>query len=71
MKSDEETRAREEAEQTLGSFRKASAVDLERRLESLMDEIVFLRKVHDEEIQELSSMSLWSWSSPSRTSPRP
>uniref|UniRef100_A0A8C3AZD9 Internexin neuronal intermediate filament protein alpha n=1 Tax=Cyclopterus lumpus TaxID=8103 RepID=A0A8C3AZD9_CYCLU len=48
--------------ETLRSFRKdvddATAVrlDLERRLESLMDEIVFLRKVHDEEIQELSSM---------------
>uniref|UniRef100_A0A8C3GC72 Internexin neuronal intermediate filament protein alpha n=1 Tax=Cyclopterus lumpus TaxID=8103 RepID=A0A8C3GC72_CYCLU len=58
----QEMRAREEAEQTLRSFRKdvddATAVrlDLERRLESLMDEIVFLRKVHDEEIQELSSM---------------
>uniref|UniRef100_A0A8C3B197 Internexin neuronal intermediate filament protein alpha n=1 Tax=Cyclopterus lumpus TaxID=8103 RepID=A0A8C3B197_CYCLU len=62
VKCDEEMRAREEAEQTLRSFRKdvddATAVrlDLERRLESLMDEIVFLRKVHDEEIQELSSM---------------
>ncbi|XP_075933399.1 internexin neuronal intermediate filament protein, alpha a [Anarhichas minor] len=61
-KCDEEMRAREEAEQTLRSFRKdvddATAVrlDLERRLESLMDEIAFLRKVHDEEIQELSSM---------------
>lgn len=55
-------RAREEAEQTLRSFRKdvdeAATVrlNLERRLESLMDEISFLKKVHDEEIQELSSM---------------
>lgn len=62
MRYDEEARAREEAEQTLRSFRKdvddATAVrlDLERRMESLMDEISFLRKVHDEEIQELSSM---------------
>lgn len=62
MKCDEEMRAREEAEQTLRSFRKdvddatAIRLDLERRLESLMDEIAFLRKVHDEEIQELSSM---------------
>lgn len=55
-------RAREEAEQALRSYRKdvddATAVrlDLERRVESLMDEIAFMRKVHDEEIQELSSM---------------
>ncbi|XP_059215242.1 internexin neuronal intermediate filament protein, alpha a [Centropristis striata] len=62
VKYDEETRTREEAEQTLRSFRKdvddATAVrlDLERRVESLMDEISFLRKVHDEEIQELSSL---------------
>ncbi|XP_038570764.1 alpha-internexin-like isoform X1 [Micropterus salmoides] len=62
VKYDEEVRAREEAEQTLRSFRKdvddATAVrlDLERRVELLMDEISFLRKVHDEEIQELSSM---------------
>ncbi|KAI3362589.1 hypothetical protein L3Q82_001677 [Scortum barcoo] len=62
VKYDEEVRAREEAEQTLRSFRKdvddAAVVrlDLERRMESLMDEISFLRKVHDEEIQELSSL---------------
>ncbi|CAI5653309.1 unnamed protein product [Oreochromis niloticus] len=61
-KYDEEVRAREEAEQTLRSFRKdvddAAAVrlDLERRVESLMDEISFLKKVHEEEIEELSSM---------------
>ncbi|XP_074532468.1 alpha-internexin-like [Halichoeres trimaculatus] len=62
MKYEEEVRTREEAEQTLRSFRKdvddAATVrlDLERRVESLMDEISFLRKVHDEEIQELSSL---------------
>ncbi|XP_029305663.1 internexin neuronal intermediate filament protein, alpha a [Cottoperca gobio] len=62
VKYDEEARARDEAEQTLRSFRKdvddATAVrlDLERRVESLMDEISFLRNVHDEEIQELNSM---------------
>lgn len=62
MKCDEEMRTREEAEQALRSYRKdvddATAVrlDLERRVESLMDEIDFIRKVHDEEIQELSSM---------------
>ncbi|KAM7408157.1 hypothetical protein PAMA_002038 [Pampus argenteus] len=61
-KYDEEVRVREEAEQTLRSFRKdvddATAVrlDLERRMESLMDEISLMRKVHDEEIQELRSM---------------
>uniref|UniRef100_A0A3Q3WLF4 IF rod domain-containing protein n=1 Tax=Mola mola TaxID=94237 RepID=A0A3Q3WLF4_MOLML len=59
---DEELRAREEAEQTLRSFRKDTddaatiRLDLERRVESLMDEISFMRKVHDEEIQELNSM---------------
>ncbi|CAJ1066988.1 internexin neuronal intermediate filament protein%2C alpha a [Xyrichtys novacula] len=62
LKYDEEVRTREEAEHTLKSFRKdvddAAAVrlDLERRVETLLDEISFLRKVHDEEIQELSSL---------------
>lgn len=62
LKYDEEVRAREEAEQTLKSYKRdvddAAAVrlDLERRVESLMDEITFLRKVHDEEMEELSSM---------------
>uniref|UniRef100_UPI0037E85DA2 internexin neuronal intermediate filament protein, alpha a n=1 Tax=Semicossyphus pulcher TaxID=241346 RepID=UPI0037E85DA2 len=62
VKYEEEVRTREEADQTLRSFRKdiddAAAVrlDLERRVDSLMDEISFLRKVHDEEIQELSSL---------------
>ncbi|CAG00366.1 unnamed protein product, partial [Tetraodon nigroviridis] len=61
-KYEEEVKAREEVEQTLRAFRKdvddATAVrlDLERRVESLMDEVSFMRKVHDEEIQELSSM---------------
>ncbi|XP_062257293.1 internexin neuronal intermediate filament protein, alpha a [Platichthys flesus] len=62
VKFDEEVIAREEAEQTLKSFRKdvddaaVIRLDLERRVESLTDEITFLRKVHDEEIQELSSL---------------
>ncbi|XP_014863244.1 PREDICTED: alpha-internexin-like [Poecilia mexicana] len=62
VKFDEEARAREEAERTLRSFRKdvddAAAVrlDLERRVESLSDEISFLKKVHEEEIEELSNM---------------
>ncbi|XP_058508160.1 alpha-internexin-like [Solea solea] len=61
MKYDEEVSVREEAEQTLKTFRKdmdnATVVrlDLERRLEALSEEISFLKKVHDEEIQELSS----------------
>ncbi|XP_043991728.1 alpha-internexin-like [Gambusia affinis] len=62
VKFEEEARAREEAEQTLRSFRKdvddAAAVrlDLERRIESLSDEISFMKKVHEEEIEELSNM---------------
>lgn len=62
MKLDDEVRIREEAEQTLRSYRKdvddaaAARLDLERRVDSLMDEISFLKKVHDEEIQELSSL---------------
>ena len=62
VKFDEEVIAREEAEQTLKSFRKdvddaaVIRLDLERRVESLTDEITFLRKVHDEEIQELSNL---------------
>ncbi|KAM4591272.1 alpha-internexin-like [Odontesthes bonariensis] len=61
-KYDEEVRAREEAEQALRSFRKdvddATSVrlDLERRVESLLDEISFMKKVHEEEIEELSGM---------------
>ncbi|KAF7663808.1 hypothetical protein LDENG_00198070 [Lucifuga dentata] len=61
-KYDEEVRTREEAEQTLRSFRKdvdeaaTIRLDLEHRLESLMDEVSFLKKVHDEEVQEMSSM---------------
>ncbi|XP_069030863.1 alpha-internexin-like [Embiotoca jacksoni] len=61
-KYEEEVRVREEAEQTLRSFKKdvddaaSIRLDLERRLESLMDEISFLRKVHEEEIEELSSL---------------
>uniref|UniRef100_A0A665T9M6 Alpha-internexin-like n=1 Tax=Echeneis naucrates TaxID=173247 RepID=A0A665T9M6_ECHNA len=62
VKYDEEARAREEAEQTLKSFRKdvddAAVVrlDLERRLESMMDEVSFLKKVHEEEMQEMNSI---------------
>lgn len=62
VKYEEEVRIREETEQTLRSFKKdvdnaaAIRLDLERRMETLMDEISFLKKVHEEEIEELSSM---------------
>ncbi|XP_030628866.1 internexin neuronal intermediate filament protein, alpha a [Chanos chanos] len=61
-KYEDELRAREEAEQTLRSYKKdvddATMVrlDLERKVESLLDEINFLRKVHDEEVTELTNM---------------
>ncbi|KAJ8248139.1 hypothetical protein GJAV_G00238760 [Gymnothorax javanicus] len=61
-KYEDEIRAREEAEQTLKAFKKdvddATVVrlDLEKKVESLLDEISFLRKVHDEEVAELTSM---------------
>ncbi|XP_029608806.1 internexin neuronal intermediate filament protein, alpha a [Salmo trutta] len=61
-KYEEEIRAREEAEQTLRSFKKdvddatMARLDLERKVEGLLDEISFLRKVHDEEVAELSGM---------------
>ncbi|XP_052006898.1 alpha-internexin-like [Xyrauchen texanus] len=61
-KFEEEIRAREEAEQTLKAYKKdvddatMVRVDLERRVESLLDEINFLRRVHDEEVAELTSM---------------
>lgn len=61
-KFEDEMRAREEAEQTLRSYKKdvddatMVRVDLERKVESLLDEINFLRKVHDEEVVELTNM---------------
>uniref|UniRef100_A0A8C8EUF6 IF rod domain-containing protein n=1 Tax=Oncorhynchus tshawytscha TaxID=74940 RepID=A0A8C8EUF6_ONCTS len=60
-KLDEETRLREEAEGTLKSYRKdvddatMSRLELEKKVESLLDEIAFLRKVHEEEQQELQA----------------
>ncbi|CAH2282328.1 vimentin [Pelobates cultripes] len=50
---------REEAESNLQSFRQdvdnasLARIDLERKVESLQEEIVFLKKLHDEEIREL------------------
>ncbi|XP_023696064.1 alpha-internexin-like isoform X1 [Paramormyrops kingsleyae] len=61
-KYEEEMRAREEAEQTVKAYMKdvdsATLVrlDLEKKLESLLDEIAFMRKVHDEEVADLMSM---------------
>lgn len=61
-KYDDEVRAREEAEHTLKVFKKdvddATMVrlDLEKKVESLLDEINFLRKVHEEEVAELMNM---------------
>ncbi|XP_008054526.1 vimentin isoform X1 [Carlito syrichta] len=52
---------REEAESTLQSFRQdvdnasLARLDLERKVESLQEEIAFLKKLHDEEIQELQA----------------
>ncbi|KAM3865434.1 internexin neuronal intermediate filament protein, alpha b [Diretmus argenteus] len=61
-KYEDEYRAREEAEATLKAFKKdvddATMVrlDLEKKVESLLDEINFLRKVHEEEVAELMDM---------------
>ncbi|XP_074485181.1 alpha-internexin-like [Sebastes fasciatus] len=61
-KYEEEYRAREDAEAILKAFKKdvddATMVrlDLEKKVESLLDEINFLRKVHDEEVAELTDM---------------
>ncbi|XP_062843158.1 peripherin [Trichomycterus rosablanca] len=56
---DEETQKRQDAENQMVLFRKdvddATLVrlELERKIESLMDEIEFLKKLHDEEIQDV------------------
>ncbi|XP_035492590.1 internexin neuronal intermediate filament protein, alpha b [Scophthalmus maximus] len=61
-KYEEEFRGREEAEAILKAFKKdvddATMVrlDLEKKVESLLDEINFLRKVHEEEVAELTDM---------------
>ncbi|XP_073321618.1 low molecular weight neuronal intermediate filament [Pagrus major] len=60
-KLDEETRLREEAENTLKGYRKdvddatLARLELEKKVEALLDEIAFLRKVHEEELQELQA----------------
>ncbi|KAK9522340.1 hypothetical protein VZT92_018813 [Zoarces viviparus] len=60
-KLEEETKLREEAENTLKGYRKdvddatMSRLELEKKVESLLDEIAFLRKVHEEELLELQA----------------
>ncbi|XP_061443848.1 vimentin [Rhineura floridana] len=60
-KLQDEMLQREEAENTLQSFRQdvdnasLARLDLERKVESLQEEIVFLRKLYDEEIRELQA----------------
>ncbi|CAM4733082.1 unnamed protein product [Leuciscus chuanchicus] len=55
----EEMQKRQEAENNLNLFRKdvdsatLARLELERKIESLMDEIEFLKKMHDEEIQDV------------------
>ncbi|XP_059185215.1 peripherin [Centropristis striata] len=56
---DEEAQKRADAENNLVAFRKdvddatLARLELERKIESLMDEIEFLKKLHDEEIQDV------------------
>ncbi|XP_008333946.1 low molecular weight neuronal intermediate filament [Cynoglossus semilaevis] len=60
-KLEEESRMREEAETALKVYRKdvddatLARLELEKKVESLLDEIAFLRKVHEEELQELQT----------------
>ncbi|XP_069086648.1 peripherin-like isoform X2 [Pleurodeles waltl] len=59
QRMDEEVHKREEAENNLIMFRKdvddatLSRLELERKIESLMDEIEFLKKLHEEELNDV------------------
>ncbi|XP_057223592.1 desmin [Malurus melanocephalus] len=61
QKLQEEIQLKEEAENNLAAFRAdvdaatLARIDLERRIESLQEEIAFLKKVHEEEIRELQA----------------
>ncbi|XP_053306377.1 alpha-internexin [Spea bombifrons] len=61
-KYEDEIRMREETEYALKAHKKdvddatLARLDLEKKVESLLDEISFLRKVHEEEVTELMAM---------------
>ncbi|XP_010902480.1 desmin a isoform X2 [Esox lucius] len=61
LRLQEEIHQKEEAENNLSAFRAdvdsatLARLDLERRIESLQEEIAFLKKIHEEEIIELTS----------------
>ncbi|NP_001079278.1 internexin neuronal intermediate filament protein alpha S homeolog [Xenopus laevis] len=76
-KYEDEMRMREETEYALKSHKKdvddatLARLDLEKKVESLLDEISFLRKVHDEEVTELMSMLQASQVSVEMEMPKP
>uniref|UniRef100_A0AAQ4S2Z1 Desmin n=1 Tax=Gasterosteus aculeatus aculeatus TaxID=481459 RepID=A0AAQ4S2Z1_GASAC len=61
LRLQEEIHQKEEAENNLSAFRSdvdnatLARLDLERRIESLQEEVAFLKKIHEEEIRELQS----------------
>ncbi|XP_041065747.1 internexin neuronal intermediate filament protein, alpha a [Carcharodon carcharias] len=62
LRLEEEQRGREEAEAAARAYKKdvdgasLARLELEKKLESLLDELTFVRKLHDEEVQELRSL---------------